>query len=241
VKSMGLDELKPFRPEEKIIEYAIADRSKKHLVDLTLRRFVEETASESVAPGGGSVSASIGALGSALGTMVANISSHKRGWDERWEEFSDWAERGKRYHDELLLLVDEDTRAFNAVMSAFRLPSGTDEEKREREKAIEEATKRAIEIPFTVMELSLESMDVIGAMARIGNPNSVSDAGVGALCARSAVMGAHLNVRINAGDVKDRAWIDDLLERARVLEERTNAREREILDTVNEKLRGESD
>lgn len=236
VRSMGLDELKPFEPEEKIIEYAIADKARKRLVDMTLEGFVEETASESVAPGGGSVSASIGAMGIALGTMVANISSHKRGWDERWEEFSDWAEKGKKYHNELIQLVDEDTEAFNAIMSAYRLPEGTKEEKAEKEKAVEEATKHAIEIPFRVMELACESMDVIRAMARIGNPNSVSDAGVGALCARSAVMGAYLNVRINAGDVSDRAWIDDLIERGRVLEEKANSMEREILDIVSKKI-----
>ncbi len=237
VKSMGLDELGPFKPEKKIIEYAIADRSQKRLVDLTVRGFVEETASESVAPGGGSVSAAIGAMGAALGTMVANISSHKRGWDERWEEFSDWAEKGKKYHDELLRMVDEDTRAFNAIMAAFRLPAGTDEEKKEKEEAVEEATKHAIEVPFRVMELAFESMDVMKAMAGIGNPNSVSDAGVGALCSRGAVRGAYLNVKINAGDVKDRRWIDDLIERGRSLEEKAIELEKEILAIVEEKMR----
>jgi glutamate formiminotransferase/formiminotetrahydrofolate cyclodeaminase len=178
VKSLGLDDLYPFKPEEKIIEFAIADHGVRRLVDRTLEKFTEETASESVAPGGGSVAATVGALGAALGTMVANLSSHKRGWDDRWEEFSDWAEQGKRHHDELLRLVDADTDAFNQVMAAFKLPNGTDEEKAARNRAVTEATKHAIEIPLRVMETALASMDVIKQMAEIGLPSSASDAGV---------------------------------------------------------------
>jgi glutamate formiminotransferase/formiminotetrahydrofolate cyclodeaminase len=236
VKSMGLDELYPFKPEEKIIEYAIADKTKKNLVDLSVRGFVEETASESAAPGGGSVSAALGALGAALATMVANLSSHKRGWDERWEEFSGWAEKGKACHDELLRLIDEDTDAFNAIMAAFGLPKGTDAEKAARDEAIQAATRRAIEVPLKVMETTLSSMEVIRAMAEIGNPNSVSDAGVGALCARSAVMGAHLNVRINSGDLKDKALLEEYLARGAEMEAQAIEAERDILEVVASKL-----
>lgn len=235
VKSMGLDELYPFKPEEKIIEYAIADK-KKQLVDMSLTDFVHETASESPAPGGGSISAAVGAMGAALGTMVANLSSHKRGWDDRWEEFSEWAVKGKTHHDELLRLIDEDTNAFNKIMAAFGLPQGTDAEKAERNKAIQDATKEAIEVPFRVMEVAYESMEVIKAMAQVGNPASVSDAGVGALCARLAVMGAYLNVRINSGDVEDKKWIGDLLARGNDIQEKAIALEREILEIVNSKL-----
>ena len=237
VKSMGLDELGPFNPEEKIIEYAVAaDSKRKRLVDLTLEGFVHETASESPAPGGGSVAAALGALGAALATMVANLSSHKRGWDERWEEFSEWAVKGKQCHDELLRLIDEDTEAFNRIMDAFGMPKGTPEETAARKAAIQEATKGAIEVPFRVMETTLQSMEVIKAMAEIGNPNSVSDAGVGALCARSAVMGAYMNVRINASGLDDKAWVDDLLARGRQVQERAQALEAEILAIVDPKL-----
>ncbi len=243
VKSLGLDELYPFKPEEKIIEYAIAqeqNRDRKgaagRLVGMTVEDFVWETASESVAPGGGSVSAAVGALGAALATMVANLSSHKRGWDERWEEFSDWAEKGKSYHDELLRLIDEDTDAFNKIMDSFRLPQGTEAEKTARRQAIQEAAKGAIMIPFRVMEKVYESMAVAKAMAEIGNPASVSDAGVAALCARTAVMGAYLNVRINAGQVEDKSWIDDILTKGQEIQEKAIALEREILEIVNSKL-----
>ncbi|MCO6438353.1 MAG: glutamate formimidoyltransferase [Phycisphaerae bacterium] len=241
VKSLGLDDLYPFKPEEKIIEYAIAAKSggaakKKRLVDLTLEGFVHETASESPAPGGGSISASMGAMGAALATMVANLSAHKRGWDDRWEEFSDWAEKGKACHDELLHLIDADTDAFNDLMAAFGLPKSSEEEKQARSAAIEQATKQAINMPFRVMEVSLAAMDVIRAMAEIGNPNSVSDAGVGALAARSAVMGAYLNVQINASGVKDKAWMDDRLKRGRDMQDRAVAREREILEIVSRKI-----
>jgi glutamate formiminotransferase/formiminotetrahydrofolate cyclodeaminase len=235
VKSMGLDELYEFKPREKIIEYAIADTGKR-LVELDVRGFVEETASESAAPGGGSVSALLGSLGAALATMVANLSSHKRGWDERWEEFSDHAEKGKRAHDELLRLIDEDTDAFNAIMEAFGLPKGSDDEKAARTDAIQAATRRAIEVPMRVMEATLASMDVIKAMAETGNPNSASDAGVGALCARSAVMGAYLNVRINASDLKDAAAVEDFIARGAAMQNQAVELEREILALIESKL-----
>ncbi len=236
VKSLGLDDLYPFKPEEKIIEFTIADHDVRHLVDRTLKKFTEETASESVAPGGGSVAAAVGALGAALGTMVANLSSHKRGWDDRWEEFSDWAEQGKRYHDELLRLVDADTDAFNQVMAALKLPGGTDEERAARDRAITEATKHAIEIPLRVMETALASMDVIKQMAEIGLPSSASDAGVGALCARAAVNGAHLNVRINTKDLDDAPYVEDVSQRAAEMAARAEALERETLAAVDRKM-----
>ncbi len=239
IKSMGLDELTPFDPDKKIIEYKLAaeERAKqKRLVDLTLAGFVEETASESPAPGGGSISAAMGAMGAALATMVANLSSHKRGWDHRWKEFSDWAEQGKALHDRLLRLIDDDTAAFNRIMDAFGMPKATAEEQAARRHAIQEATKHAIEIPFQVMQTAYESMAVIQAMAEVGNPNSVSDAGVGALAARSAVMGAYLNVRINSGDVEDKGWVDDILARAADIQEKVIAAERVILEIVTAKL-----
>ena len=238
VKSLGLDDLYPFKPAEKIIEYAIAkDQPKtKRLVGMTLEGFVHETASESKAPGGGSISAAMGAMGAALGTMVANLSSHKRGWDDRWEEFSDWAEKGKRCHDELLRLIDEDTDAFNKIMDAFSLPQGTDAEKAEREEAIEQATKGAIEVPFRAMQVALDSMEVAKAMAEIGNPASVSDAGVAALAARSAVLGAFLNVKINTADLKDKAFVKDILTKGKHIEQEATEREKGILEIVNSKM-----
>jgi len=239
VKSLGLDDLYPFKPEEKIIEYAIAARDAKppkRLVDLTLKGFVEETASESPAPGGGSVAAALGAMGAALATMVANLSSHKRGWDARWEEFSDWADKGKAYHAELTRLVDEDTYAFNRVMDAFGLPRGTDEEKAERKRAIQAATLDAARVPLRVMEVTRESMDVIQAMAEIGNPASVSDAGVGALCARSAVIGAHLNVKINCAGLEQTAEVVALKAKAEEIEAQALAKERSILEIVSAKI-----
>jgi len=235
VKSLGLDELAPFVPRDKIIEYAIDDRTDR-LVDVSVREFVAETASESPAPGGGSVSANIGALGAALGTMVANLSSHKRGWDDRWLEFSDWAESGKACHDDLVALIDADTDAFNALMTAFGLPRNTDDEADARRRAIQTATLQAIEVPLRVMEVSLASMEVTAAMAATGNPASVSDAGVAALCARSAVLGAYLNVRINAADLDDRAAATEYLRAGLEIQERAIIREREILDLVEERL-----
>jgi glutamate formiminotransferase/formiminotetrahydrofolate cyclodeaminase len=236
VKSMGLDELGPFKPEERIIEYLLKDAGASRLVDMSLRAFADETASESPAPGGGSISAYMGALGASLATMVANLSSHKKGWDARWEEFSDWADKGQRLQQELVRLVDADTEAFNKIMSAFSFPKTTEEEKATRKKAIQEATKFAIEIPFRVMELSYESFPLIRAMATEGNPNSVSDAGVAALCARSAVMGAFMNVRINAAGYDDKNYVNELLEKGKVLEQKSIAEETELLKIVNDKI-----
>ena len=206
------------------------------MAGLSLTDFADETASESPAPGGGSIAAYIGSLGVSLATMVANLSSHKKGWDERWEEFSNWAEKGQFFKDELLRLVDADTKAFNGIMHAMSLPKGTDEEKAARKQALNDATKIAIEVPFRVMQLSYDSMEVIKAMAETGNPNSVSDAGVGALCARSAVMGAFMNVRINASGYDDAAFVDDVLAKGREIEVKAKAKEEEILKVVNEKI-----
>ena len=229
VKSMGLSDLKPFNPEEKVIEYLLAaDDKRRKLVDLTCDGFAEETASESPAPGGGSISAYMGALGAALGTMVANLSSHKAGWDARWEEFSDWADKGHALMRELLHLVDEDTEAFNRIMAVFAMPKSTDEEKAARSAALEEATLYATQVPLRTMKTAFEVFDVVKAMAEIGNPNSVSDAGVGALAVRSAVLGACLNVKINAAGLKDRAAADKLVAEAEALAQRFIAEIREI-------------
>ena len=229
IKSMGLDELTPFDPKEKIIEYKLRGGANTgRLVGMNLRTFANETASESVAPGGGSISAYAGALGISLATMVANLSSHKRGWDERWKEFSDWAEKGQRLKDELLHLVDEDTEAFNRIMQAFGMPKGSPEEKAARSAAIQEATKYAIEIPFRVMQLSLESMHAAKVMAETGNPNSVTDAGVGGLCARTAVIGAHMNVLTNAAGLKDKDFLDRILPEAQRMTNEAEALEQEI-------------
>jgi glutamate formiminotransferase/formiminotetrahydrofolate cyclodeaminase len=235
IKSLGLDELVPFDPKKRIIEYLIDDQQNK-LVDLSLSGFSNETMSESPAPGGGSVAAYVGALGAALGSMVANLSAHKRGWDDRWEEFSDWAEKGKQAHDRLLRLVDEDTAAFNAIMDAFGLSKNTDQDKKLRSAAIQTATKHAIEVPFEVMQTAYQSLEVIQAMATIGNPNSVSDAGVGALCARTAVYGAYLNVRINAGGLNDKAFAEEILSKALMLLQDTLVKENEILKLVESKI-----
>lgn len=236
VKSMGLDELAPFKPEERIIEYLLKDKADSKLISMDLSAFADETASESPAPGGGSISAYVGSLGISLATMVANLSSHKKGWDERWEEFSAYAEKGQKIKNELLRLVDADTAAFNKIMTAFGLPKGTDEEKKLRTDAIQSATKFAIEVPFKVMQLSYESLEIIKAMAEIGNPNSVSDAGVGALCARSAVMGAFMNVRINAGGYNDKTFVNDILAKGKEIEQKTIATETAILKIVDEKI-----
>lgn len=236
VKSMGLDDLKPFHPEEKIIEYVLSDKSQKKLINLSCKAFAEETASESPAPGGGSISAYMGALGVSLGTMVANLSSHKPGWDDRWEEFSEWAEKGQQLKNELLLLVDEDTNAFNKIMDAFGLPKGNDAEKATRTEAIQEATRYAIDIPFKVMQKSLAVMEIVRAMAETGNPNSVTDAGVGALAARSAVMGAYLNVKINASGLKDKAYVDKVIAEGAQIEQQAQNAEAEILKIVNDKI-----
>jgi glutamate formiminotransferase/formiminotetrahydrofolate cyclodeaminase len=233
VKSLGLDELYPFKPEEKIIEYMLKEKNDSRLVSMPLNDFADETASESPAPGGGSIAAYVGALGISLGTMVANISSHKKGWDERWEAFSDWAEKGQQYKDELLRLVDLDTKAFKGIMHAMSLPKRTDEENAARSKAISEATRFAIEVPFRVMQVAYDSMEVIKAMAEMGNPNSVSDAGVGALCARSAVMGAFMNVRINASGCDDAVFVEEVLQSGREIEKKAMEMEAGILEIVN--------
>ncbi len=236
VKSLGLDELYPFEPKKKIIEYILEADKPKQLIDMSLTEFVHETASESPAPGGGSIAAYMGAMGSALGTMVANLSSHKRGWDERWEEFSDWAEKGKEYHEQLLKMVDEDTNAFNKIMDAFGLPKKTDADKLARTQAIQDATIYATKVPLKVMNLCFDSMAVMKEMAEIGNPNSVSDAGVGALAAMAGVRGAYLNVKINASGLKDREIANKLLGEAANIENRADFTEKEILAIVESKL-----
>lgn len=237
IKSMGLDELKPFNPHEKVIEYFLEDKSAKKLIDLTCKGFADETASESPAPGGGSIAAYMGALGAALGTMVANLSAHKAGWDERWAEFSAWAEKGQQLKDELLRLVDEDTNAFNKIMDAFGLPKSTDDEKAARSHAIQQATRYAIEVPYRTMQKATEVFAICKAMAQVGNPNSVSDAGVGALCARSAVIGAYLNVKINASGYKDKTFVADIMARADALAKQAQTSEQDILDIVNDKIK----
>lgn len=236
IKSMGLDELGPFNPQERIIEYMLAGKAATRLVSMSLTDFANETASESTAPGGGSIAAYVGALGVSLAGMVANLSSHKKGWDDRWQEFSDWAEKGENYKAELLKLVDADTAAFTHIMQAFALPKATAEEKTIRTQAIQDATKYAIEIPFKVMETTYASMEVIKAMVINGNPNSVTDAGVGALCARSAVMGAFMNVRINAAGYNDKTFVTDIVAKGKAIEDQTIALETEILKLVNEKI-----
>ena len=238
IKSMGLDVLKPFVAEEKIIEFVLAaSEKKKSLIDLTCTGFANETASESPAPGGGSISAYMGALGASLATMVANLSSHKPGWDERWEEFSAWAEKGQQLKDELLFLVDEDTNAFNKIMDAFGLPKGTEVEKNIRKNAIQEATRYATEVPFRTMKRAFDTFELIRAMASVGNPNSVTDAGVGALCARSAVMGAFLNVKINAAGLDDKDFANEIISKGAEIEAQAIVLEAEILHIVNEKIK----
>ena len=239
IESMGLGNLKPFNPEEKVVEYILeADEQKgvKKLVDMTCTGFAEETASESPAPGGGSISAYMGALAAALGTMVANLSSHKAGWDDRWEFFSDWAENGMAVMNELLYLVDEDTAAFNKIMDVFGMPKGTDEEKAARAEAMEAATLYATQVPLRTMKAAYKAFDVVRAMAEEGNPNSVSDAGVGALAARSAVMGACLNVKINAAGLKNREVADALVKEAEEIQALAQKAEAEVLAVVESKI-----
>ena len=236
VKSLGLDELTPFILEERVIEYMLDDVDAKGLVNLNLIDFANETSSESPAPGGGSISAYCGAMGAALGTMVANLSAHKRGWDDRWEEFSNWAEKGIGYQNELLALVDEDTKAFNQIMDAYRLPKETNEQKSKRDQAIQEATKLAINTPFKVMEVAYNSMQVMKAMAEIGNPNSVTDAAVGALCARTAVRGAFLNVQINCGDCTDKDFVSKLIQQGEKLIKKAADLENEIIKITESKI-----
>ncbi|WP_308589240.1 glutamate formimidoyltransferase [uncultured Prevotella sp.] len=234
IKSMGLEDLRPFKPEEKVVEYLLeADKKQNKLVDLTVKGFADETARESPAPGGGSVSAYMGALGASLGTMVANLSSHKPGWDDRWDEFAKWAERGMEIQEELLHLVDEDTEAFNRIMAAFGMPKKTDEEKALRSEAIQQATLFATEVPLETMKASSRVFELCRQMVAEGNPNSVSDAGVGALAARAAVLGAGMNVKINAASLKDRTKADALIAEADKLIEKANAEEKEITAAVD--------
>ncbi|AEA20543.1 glutamate formimidoyltransferase [Prevotella denticola F0289] len=237
VKSMGLDDLKPFNPREKVIEYLLEDADRApRLVDLTVKEFADETSRESPAPGGGTISAYMGALGAALGTMVANLSSHKAGWDARWEEFSNWAEKGQAVQQELMLLVDEDTEAFNRIMAAFGLPKETEEEKAARSAAIQKATLFATEVPLHTMQASFKVFGLCRAMAEEGNPNSVSDAGVGVLAARAAVLGAGLNVKINASGLKDKATAERLIAEADTLIAKAKEAETEIMKIVEAKL-----
>ncbi|OFY93385.1 MAG: glutamate formimidoyltransferase [Bacteroidetes bacterium RIFCSPLOWO2_12_FULL_31_6] len=235
IKSLGLDDLKPFHPKEKIIEYLLEDDTKK-LIDLNLKEFADETAGESMAPGGGSIAAYVGTLGVSLGTMVANLSSHKAGWDERWEEFSDWAVKGQAYKTTLIQLVDEDTNAFNKIIDGFRMPKNTIQEKEIRTAAIEEATKYATQIPFKVMETAYNSMEVAQAMLKDGLPSSLSDAAVGILCAKAAVTGAYFNVKINAKNIKDRSFAEDVIKRGAEIYQKTIKIEQETIDLINSKM-----
>jgi glutamate formiminotransferase/formiminotetrahydrofolate cyclodeaminase len=237
VKSLGLDDLKPFNPKERIIEYLLEDKQTDQLIDLNLRAFANETLSESVAPGGGSISAYLGVLGTSLGGMVANLSAHKKGWDSRWEEFSGWAVKAQYLKDQLLKKVDEDTNAFNELMNAFGLPKSSDNEKALRKIAIQKATKVAIEIPLSVMKLSLQALEICKEMVNIGNPASVTDAGVGALAARSAVLGAFLNVKVNLSGLDDKKFTDEILAEAQEMVENAIFKEKEILDLVDRKLK----
>lgn len=232
VKSLGLDELSEFIPEKKIIEYLLNEEKQDKLVNLSLQAFANETASESPAPGGGSIAAYMGSLGISLATMVANLSAHKKGWDQRWKEFSAWAEKGQKIKDELLYLVDEDTNAFNKIMEAFSLPKSSEQEVKTRSEAIQNATKYATEVPLKTMILAYSSFPIIKAMAEIGNPNSISDAGVGALCARSAVIGAYMNVRINAAELKDEAFKKEILAKAEKIKNDAIKEEEAILKIV---------
>jgi glutamate formiminotransferase/formiminotetrahydrofolate cyclodeaminase len=235
--SMGLDEIHKFIPNQKIIEHVMAEKKQTRLIDMNLKAFMDETASELPAPGGGSVSAYMGALGIALGTMVANLSSHKRGWDDRWEEFSDLAEKGKELQNKLLQLVDEDTNAYNKLLDAFSLSKKTDEEKKIRGKAISEATKNATLIPFSVMETAFKGFELIREIVEKGNPNSVTDAGVGALALRSCIKGAFLNVKINASALDDKMFVADILNKGASIEANTDRVEEEILNKVSEKIK----
>jgi glutamate formiminotransferase / formiminotetrahydrofolate cyclodeaminase len=236
IRSMGLNDIHQFKPEEKIIEFVMADISEHKLIDMSLKAFMDETASDSPAPGGGSVSAYMGALGVALGTMVANLSSHKRGWDEKWKEFSDWAEKGKEIQNSLLRMVDEDTRAFNRIMEAFSLPKKTEDDKKIREIAIQEATKNAALVPLKVMETAYPGFELINEMISKGNPNSISDAGVGALALLACIKGAFLNVKINASGLNDKGFLTNVIARGGVLESKAEAAEKEILKKINEKI-----
>jgi len=236
VKSLGLDDLAPFKPEEKIIEYKIRDKEVNPLINMSLIEFANETASESMAPGGGSISAYVGSLGVSLGGMVANLSSHKRGWDERWEEFSEYAVEAQGIKDQLLFLVDEDTISFNKIMDAFGLAKDTEEEQKVRKQAIQDATKYAMEIPFKVMETSFKGLELCKKMAEIGNPNSITDAAVGALCARTAILGAFMNVRINASGLDDKAFVEEMMKKGQAIHDKAIAIEEEVLKLIDSKI-----
>ena len=235
VKTLGLDELQPFNQDERIIEYALKNEN-HFLANMTLIDFANKTSSESPAPGGGSISAYTGALGAALSTMVANLSANKRGWDDKWEFYSKWGEKSLNFQNILVNLVDEDTKAFNKIMSAVSLPKDTSEEKLNRSKALESATKNAIEVPFKIMETSFACLESIKCMTELGNPNSISDAGVAALCIRTAVMGAFLNVKINCKDLKDKKFVSSILKKGKVIVNDTNRIEAEILELVDKQL-----
>jgi glutamate formiminotransferase/formiminotetrahydrofolate cyclodeaminase len=239
VKSLGLDELYPFEPDKKIIEYILEkedSKGKKSLIMMDLAAFANETSSESPAPGGGSIAAYMGALGVSLGGMVANLSAHKSGWDHRWEEFSNWAEKAKQFQTRLLKLVDEDTQAFNKIMDSFGLPKNSEQEKAFRTKAIQEATEFATQVPFKTMQLCFESMEVMKAMAEIGNPNSVTDAGVGAIAARAGVHGAYLNVKVNAGGLHNKEFSTPIINDATEILQKAKQLEEEILKIVESKI-----
>ena len=235
VKTLGLDELQPFNQDERIIEYALKNEN-HFLANMTLIDFANKTSSESPAPGGGSISAYTGALGAALSTMVANLSANKRGWDDKWEFYSKWGEKSLNFQNTLVNLVDEDTKAFNKIMSAVSLPKDTGEEKLNRSNALESATKNAIEVPFKIMETSFACLESIKCMTELGNPNSISDAGVAALCIRTAVMGAFLNVKINCKDLKDKKFVSSILKKGKVIVNDTNRIEAEILELVEKQL-----
>lgn len=237
IRSMGLNDIHQFKPEEKIIEFVMANKLEQKLIDMNLKEFMDETASESPAPGGGSVSAYMGALGVALGTMVANLSSHKRGWDDRWKEFSDWAGKGKAIQNNLLQMVDEDTNAFNRIMEAYSLPKKTEEEKKMRDHAIQEATKDASLIPLRVMETAFSGFELINEMVEKGNPNSITDAGVGAMALRSCIKGAFLNVKINASGLHDKGFVNSIIAKGEDLESKAEAAEQVILKLINTKIK----
>jgi glutamate formiminotransferase/formiminotetrahydrofolate cyclodeaminase len=233
VKSLGLNDLAPFNPRERIIEYMLEDDESNILISKNLQQFSEMTASESPAPGGGSVSAYVGALGASLGTMVANLSAHKRGWDDQWKEFSDIAEQGQKIMSKLLKLVDKDTKAFNEILLAMKMPKTTDQDIEIRNKAIAEATKKAIEVPFNVMKTSLESMSILKQMAEKGLKSSISDVGVGIACARTAVLGAYLNVRINCKDMENKAYTDKIIKESKKIKTKATELELEVLEKIH--------
>ena len=238
VKSMGLDELGPFDPQKKIIEHLLKNELDEKLIAMSVKAFAHETASDSPAPGGGSVAAAVGAFGVALGTMVANLSASKRGWEDRTTEFSPWAEQGQKIKDKMLALVDEDTRAFNAIMTAFGLPKDTDEQKATRKTAIQNASKYATEVPFTTLQTAVEAIPLIQEMVNKGNPNSLSDAGVGASCLLTAMQGAWMNVLINAQGLDDKAWADDIMAKAEQLIQEGRSACNAIIVEVENRLKG---